>query len=63
MKHLVKFNSREKIHIWLDLCDFTSRLMAAGLNKEQLDKRLRRMREETVKGHQGFLARLGKIKL
>jgi hypothetical protein len=59
MKHFVKFNREEKINIWLDLCDFTFRLMANSLDERQLEKRLARMREEDLKRHREFLSRLG----
>lgn len=61
MKHSVRFSKEEKINIWLDLCDFTFRLMASSLDKRQLENRLSRMREEDVKSHREFLSRLGNI--
>jgi len=61
MKHSVRFSKEEKINIWLDLCDFTFRLMAGSLDKRQLENRLSRMREEDVKSHREFLSRLGNI--
>jgi len=61
MKHSATFSPQEKVKIWLDLCDFTFRLMDSSLDDHQLEKRLRRMRDEDIRGHNEFLTRLGEL--
>lgn len=61
MRHPLELSPEEKIKIWLDLCDFTYRLMKNGLGNKQLEKRLHFMREADIKGHATFLTNLGKI--
>ncbi len=61
MKHTLQLSPREKIRIWLDLSDFSFRLMSAALGEEQLEERLGRMREEDLRGHRNFLTRLGEL--
>lgn len=61
MKHKVELSARERVNAWLEICDFTFRLMSASLDKRRLEKRLRRMREDNVAAHKRFLSRLGMI--
>lgn len=61
MKHTLKLTPEERIAVWLDLCDFTFRLMKGGLDKEHLERRLHRMRGEKIKANKAFLTNLGKV--
>lgn len=44
MRHAVKLNKEEKARIWLDLCDFSFRLMQKALSAGQLAQKLEKMR-------------------
>ena len=57
----MKLSARERVSAWLDICDFTLQLMSGSMDKQRLEKRLRRMREDEVTAHKRFLTRLGKI--
>ena len=45
MRHRVKLTREEKAKIWLELCDFSFRLMQSALTPGQLAARLARMRK------------------
>jgi hypothetical protein len=63
MRHRVKLTREEKAKIWLELCDFSFRLMQSALRSGQLAARLKRMRElhlEKDKRMLLALARTGK---
>ena len=62
MQHKVKFTKEEKIRKWLELCDFSYRLMASALSKDELARRLKKMREEHVENDHNVLKYLGKLK-
>jgi len=49
MQHRIKLTAREKINIWLDLCDFSFRLMKSTLNITELEKRLKKIRRAHLK--------------
>jgi hypothetical protein len=46
MQHSVKLTPAERIREWWERCDFSYRLMKAGLSKKEFEKRLREMRAE-----------------
>ena len=46
MQHKQKLTAEEKFNIWLDLCDFTFRLMKDNLPPAKFKKRLKKMRQE-----------------
>ena len=61
MQHRLKLTVREKIKIWLDLCDFSWRIMKSALSKADLKKRLEMMRKEHIEDDRRILRRLGKL--
>ncbi|MFH1710320.1 MAG: hypothetical protein ABH860_04525 [bacterium] len=62
MRHEIKFTKEEKIGKWLELCDFSYRLMASALSKAELARRLKKMREEHVENNRNILRYMGKLK-
>ncbi len=59
MKHEINLTPEDRVQAWLDLCDFSLRLMESALSPSRLEERFRRMREENLRGHREFLRRLG----
>jgi hypothetical protein len=62
MRHNIKLSIKEKINIWLDLCEFSLRLMESSMSKKELNKRLKKMRNEHLKRDRVILENLGKLK-
>ena len=62
MRHKEKLSKSEKIRRWLELCDFSYRLMSGALSKARLNQRFRKIREEHVKNDHRILRYLGKFK-
>lgn len=61
MRHAVKLTKEEKVKIWLDLCDFSFRLMRSALSPKELRRKLKRIRELHWKEDQRMLTALGRI--
>lgn len=51
MKHAVKLSPQDKAQVWIDLCDFSLRLMESALDRSRIEEKFRRMREEDLRGH------------
>lgn len=62
MRHKIKLSVKEKIRRWLELCDFSFKLMQRALTPKELAKRLREMREEHLKRDSRILRNLAKVK-
>ena len=62
MQHKLKATAREKINIWLDLCDFTFHLMQNNLSAEELSNRLKKIRQAHLKKDYLILSKLAKLK-
>jgi len=63
MQHRLKFKSlEEKINIWLDLCDFTFKLISATLSPTELRKKLKKMREVHLRQDYLLLSKIARIK-
>ncbi|MBI4801655.1 MAG: hypothetical protein HY796_03930 [Elusimicrobia bacterium] len=62
MQHKIKLTAREKINIWLDLCDFSFRLMKNALSVTELEKRLKKIRQAHLKEDRLFLLKLAGLK-
>lgn len=62
MQHDLRLSSKEKIEIWLDLCDFSFKLMRAALSKRELKKRLNQMRRAHLEDDYLILSKLAKLK-
>jgi len=61
MRHEVKYTQKEKFKIWLDLCDFTYKLMQSALSPAELKKKRERMRERHLEENQRVLEVLGGV--
>lgn len=62
MKYSIRLTIKEKINIWLDLCEFSSGLMESAMPKRELNKRLARMRSEHLERDRIVLEKIGKLK-
>ena len=62
MKHNVKLTIKEKINIWLDLCEFSSKLMESAISKKECNDRMKRMRDEHLKRDRIILEKIGGVK-
>lgn len=61
MHHKVKYAQNEKIKIWLDLCDFSLKLMKSALSSSGFKKRIIRMRKEHQEDNRRFLVAMGRL--
>ncbi len=62
MKHDIRLSTKEKINIWLDLCEFSSRLMESTISKKECNDRVKRMRNEHLKRDRIILEKIGGLK-
>ena len=62
MRHKVKYTKKEKIMIWLDLCDFSYKLMKSALGGKKLRERLEKMRKEHLENDHRILKGLAKTR-
>lgn len=62
MRHDVKHTKEEKARIWLDLCDFTYKLMQSALTPAELAKKRKIMRERHLEENRRVLEVLGGVK-
>ncbi|MBI5400018.1 hypothetical protein HZB07_05355 [Candidatus Saganbacteria bacterium] len=62
MRHKIKLTVNEKIRAWLDLSDFSFRLMKAALSKKELMKRIEKMNLTHAERNRLILARMAKVK-
>ena len=60
MKHKLKLTNKEKIKIWLDLCDFSFNLMRKALGSHKLAGKLQRIRELHLKEDRNMLLALSR---
>ncbi len=49
MRHELNLTVKERINIWLDLCDFSLRLMKTNLSLKQFNMKLYRIREKHLR--------------
>jgi pectate lyase len=61
MKHNTKLTTKEKINIWIDLCEFSSGLMESAMSKKELKKRLKRIRSEHLRRDKIILEKIGRL--
>lgn len=62
MQHKIELSVQEKRKAWLNLCDFSFKLIEDNLGKEDLQRKLRKMREAHVKVNHSILEGLSRIK-
>lgn len=62
MRHPLKLSKKEKFRQWLELCDFTYKLMQENLSKGQLKQKLAKMRKEHLQADYSLLSKLAKAK-
>ena len=62
MKHNVRLSVKEKINIWLDLCEFTLALTKKVLSGKELNDKMKRMRAEHLKRNRLILEKMGRLK-
>ncbi|MBT9145599.1 hypothetical protein B9J77_04185 [candidate division NPL-UPA2 bacterium Unc8] len=62
MKHNIRLSTKEKINIWLDLCEFSSGLMESTMSKKELNRKLEKMRSEHLKRDRIMLEKIGRLK-
>jgi hypothetical protein len=62
VKHKLKLTTKEKINIWLDLCDFSFRLMEKTMSRDELNRKLERMRSEHLKKDRIIWEKIGRLK-
>lgn len=60
MRHAVKLTKEEKVKIWLDLCDFSFRLLRKALSPRQLEHKLQKMRQRHLQEDRRVLEALAK---
>jgi len=60
MQHNIRLSVQEKIKIWLDLCDFSYKLMEQNLSKKELHERLKKLREEHLRNDVQMLKKIFK---
>lgn len=63
MHHKIKMTRKEKFKIWLELCDFTFRLMQRALSPRRLALKLQRMRAFHLEEDRRMLESLGRVKI
>ena len=61
MRHKQNLSTKEKIHAWPDLCDFSFRLMKSNLTSKQLSEKIEKIREEHKKKNHRILKGLAKL--
>ena len=61
MYHKSKLSNQEKIKAWLDLCNFTFKLLEDNLEKEEMIKRFKKMRQEHLYVNYSILKRMSKV--
>jgi len=62
MKHKLKLFAREKINIWLDLCEFSTMLMKKTMSEKKLNEKMERIRIEHLKRDRTILEKIGRLK-
>lgn len=62
MKHNIRLTTKERINIWLDLCEFSSRLMEKTMSKKELNRKVERMRSEHLRRDKIILEKIGRLK-
>lgn len=62
MQHALKLTAREKTNVWLDLCDFTFKLLKSNLSAKGLSRRFRKIRQDHLEEDYLILSRLSKNK-
>jgi len=62
MRHKLKLSVRERIRAWLDLCDFSFRLMRGALGEKGLRKKIEKLRLEHLTKDRIILQGWAKIK-
>ncbi|MCS7151444.1 MAG: hypothetical protein NZ928_03550 [Endomicrobia bacterium] len=48
MQHRLKLSQKQKFEIWLDLCDFSYKVMRQNLSKKELEKKLKLIRKKHI---------------
>lgn len=61
MEHKLKLKNRERIEACLAISDFLLNLMKSNLSKRDFEKKIRRLREEHLKGDNLLLLRLSEV--
>ena len=62
MRHKVKLSVSEKIRAWLDLSDFSFRLMQAALSNKELETKLKQISLSHKNRNKLMLERMAKVK-
>lgn len=62
MRYNIKLSTKEKINIWLDLCEFSLVLTEKTLSRRELDSKMESMRNEHLKRDKIILEKVGGLK-
>lgn len=62
MYHKLRLSIQERIKAWLDLCDFSLKLLEDNMDKKRVELKLKRMREDHLKTDYSVLSGLSRIK-
>lgn len=61
MKHKINRSHNEKLKAWIDICDFSFRVMEKTLSKEEIEKRINKIKILHSENNKHIFTALGKI--
>ncbi len=61
MRHELKLTVKEKINVWIDLCDFSFLLMKNTLSLKQLKTKLNKIRKDHLKNDYKLLTKWSEL--